>query len=54
MKDPKSFGGNTGVLNRAMSIIVFLYVGMGLFGYLRYGEEAAGSITLNLPSDFEV
>jgi len=26
-----------------------LYVGMGLFGYLNYGAEAAGSITLNLP-----
>lgn len=34
-----------------MVIIVFLYVGMGLFGYLRYGSEVQGSITLNLPSN---
>lgn len=49
MRTPKSFGGSTGVLNRAMVIIVILYVCMGLFGYLTYGSEALGSITLNLP-----
>lgn len=49
MKTPKSFGGKVGVLNQAMVMIVCLYVGMGLFGYLNYGEAALGSITLNLP-----
>ncbi|TMW46321.1 hypothetical protein DOY81_008601, partial [Sarcophaga bullata] len=39
-----------GVLNVAMVLIVFLYVGMGLFGYLNYGNDIEGSITLNLPS----
>lgn len=34
-----------------MIFIVFLYVGMGLFGYLRYGSDVKGSITLNLPQD---
>lgn len=35
----------------AMCIIVVLYVGMGLFGYLRYGDSVLGSITLNLPNN---
>lgn len=49
MRTPKSFGGNFGVLNRSMILIIFLYVGMGLFGYLKYGVNIKGSITLNLP-----
>lgn len=48
MKTPKSYVGWTGVLNRAFMIIVFLYIGMGLFGYLRYGDEIRDSITLSL------
>lgn len=48
MKTPKAFGGTIGVLNIAMSVIVTLYVGMGLLGYLAYGALAKGSITLNI------
>lgn len=51
MKTPKKFGGNFGVLNKAMILIVTLYIGMGFFGYLNYGLDAKGSITLNLPED---
>lgn len=51
MKTPKAFGKPCGVLNISMIIIVLLYVGMGLFGYLNYGDEVKGSITLNLPVD---
>lgn len=51
MKSPKSFGGNLGVLNQSMVITVILYAGMGLFGYLKYGDKIAASITLNLPND---
>lgn len=51
MRTPKSFGGNFGVLNRSMILIIFLYVGMGFFGYLKYGADIKGSITLNLPED---
>lgn len=54
MKTPKDFVGKYGVLNRAMITIIILYVGMGLFGYLQYGDAALGSITLNLPSGTEV
>lgn len=49
MKTPHKFGGSCGVLNISMVWIVFLYVGMGLFGYLNYGASVLGSITLNLP-----
>lgn len=51
MKTPKAFGGRCGVLNCSMFIIVILYVGMGLLGYLAYGDEAEGSITLNIPKE---
>lgn len=51
MKTPKSFGGYVGVLNKAMSIILVLYNGMGLFGYFKYGPDVEGSLTLNLPKD---
>lgn len=51
MKSPKKFGGGFGVLNKAMIVIVSLYVGMGLFGYMNYGSKVKGSITLNLPDE---
>uniref|UniRef100_A0A1Y1NIZ6 Amino acid transporter transmembrane domain-containing protein n=4 Tax=Photinus pyralis TaxID=7054 RepID=A0A1Y1NIZ6_PHOPY len=51
MKTPKSFGGSFGVLNVAMFFIVLSYVGIGLFGYWRYGNGTKSSITLNLPPD---
>ncbi|XP_049812973.1 proton-coupled amino acid transporter-like protein CG1139 isoform X2 [Schistocerca nitens] len=51
MKSPGSFVGPLGVLNRAMVIIIFLFIVIGLFGYMKYGNEAQGSITLNLPGD---
>ncbi|XP_049864934.1 proton-coupled amino acid transporter-like protein pathetic [Pectinophora gossypiella] len=51
MKRPKHFLGCPSVLVVAMSIIVFLYSTLGLFGYFRYGDALKGSITLNLPID---
>ncbi|XP_052895546.1 proton-coupled amino acid transporter-like protein CG1139 [Anopheles moucheti] len=51
MKTPKKFGGSFGVLNKAMILIVTLYIGMGFFGYLNYGSAIKGSITLNLPEE---
>ncbi|XP_055378751.1 proton-coupled amino acid transporter-like protein CG1139 [Condylostylus longicornis] len=51
MKKPKNFGRPFGVLNGAMLIIISLYMGMGFFGYLKYGQDVKGSITLNLAED---
>lgn len=54
MKSPRDFVSKFGVLNCSMVSIIVLYVGMGLFGYLRYGDDSEGSITLNLPSETEM
>lgn len=48
MQTPRSYVGVTGVLSRAFAIIVVLYIGMGLFGYLKYGDAIRESITLSL------
>jgi len=52
MKTPKDMKGWNGVLNTSMIIVSCLYISVGYFGYMRYGENVAGSITLNLPNDF--
>lgn len=49
MKSPQHFVGVTGILNRSMCVVIALYVGLGLCGYLKYGSEIKSSITLNLP-----
>lgn len=49
MQNPKDFGGRFGVLNRAMVPIVVLFICVGLFGYLQYGDAVNASVTLNLP-----
>ncbi|KAI8119350.1 Proton-coupled amino acid transporter 4 [Lucilia cuprina] len=51
MKTPEDFGGTTGVLNTGMVIVACLYTSVGFFGYLKYGDDVKGSITLNLPQD---
>ncbi|KAL5280369.1 hypothetical protein ACFFRR_004389 [Megaselia abdita] len=49
MRTPQDFGGTTGVLNTGMVIVACLYTAIGFFGYLKYGDDVQGSITLNLP-----
>ena len=51
MKRPEEFGGWTGVLNLGMAIVVAMYTAVGFYGYLKFGDDALGSITLNLPKD---
>ncbi|XP_068206510.1 proton-coupled amino acid transporter-like protein pathetic [Palaemon carinicauda] len=50
MKTPQDFGRFTGVLNTAMMLVILLYASVGFFGYLEFGNDVLGSITLNLPN----
>ncbi|XP_034825541.2 proton-coupled amino acid transporter-like protein pathetic [Maniola hyperantus] len=51
MANPRRFLGCPGVLNSTMVLVAILYAVVGLFGYLKYGDEVLGSITLNLPEE---
>ncbi len=51
MRNPKHFEGWTGVLNTGMVVVSALYFAVGFYGYIKYGDEIRGSITLNLPAD---
>lgn len=51
MKTPADFRGITGILNRAMFLIVALYIGIGLSGYIKYGPDTNPTVTTNLPND---
>lgn len=49
MKNPKHFIGCPSVLNIGMGTVIAMYTLVGFFGYLKYGKDTEGSITLNLP-----
>ena len=51
MKEPQAYGGLNGVLNTGMYLVTIIYFFVGFFGYIRYGSDARGAITLNLPND---
>ncbi|XP_075972582.1 proton-coupled amino acid transporter-like protein pathetic [Anticarsia gemmatalis] len=51
MAKPQQFLGCPGVLNVAMTIVISLYGIVGFFGYMKYGDDVRGSVTLNLPQD---
>ncbi|XP_059615569.1 proton-coupled amino acid transporter 1 [Phlebotomus argentipes] len=51
MKVPRNFHRRAGVLNVGMVFVTFLFTGLGFLGYLKYGEDVEGSLTLNLPQD---
>lgn len=48
MRKPEDFGW---VLNIGMGIISFMFVSMGLLGYVAFGDKIQGSVTLNLPDN---
>ncbi|XP_059608089.1 proton-coupled amino acid transporter 1-like [Phlebotomus argentipes] len=49
MKVPRDFYRPAGVLNIGMILVTSLLGGMGVLGYLKYGEAVEGSLSLNLP-----
>jgi proton-coupled amino acid transporter len=51
MKHPNHFIGKFGILYIAMTTVVVLYGVIGFFGYIRFGDEVLGSVTLNLPTE---
>lgn len=51
MKTPRNFIGICGVLNQGMGGVTLVYILLGFLGYVKYGDSAEGSITLNLPTE---
>ncbi|KAJ8737446.1 hypothetical protein PYW08_000041 [Mythimna loreyi] len=51
MEKPREFTGLCGLFSIGMAIILAIYVALGVFGFLKYGMECEGSITLNLPQN---
>ncbi|KAF7256345.1 hypothetical protein EG68_06120 [Paragonimus skrjabini miyazakii] len=49
MENPDSYIHPCGVLSVGMIIIITLNVAFGFFGFMRFGEDAKGTITLNIP-----
>jgi len=49
MRNPAAFGGWFGVIDLAMTVAMALYAAVGFYGYLKFGDDVQGSITLNLP-----
>uniref|UniRef100_A0A1B6EEK5 Amino acid transporter transmembrane domain-containing protein n=1 Tax=Clastoptera arizonana TaxID=38151 RepID=A0A1B6EEK5_9HEMI len=50
MKNPSNFLGWKGVFSRAMAFVILLSLVTGAFGYIKYGDDVKGSISLNLPN----
>ncbi|KAK3100361.1 hypothetical protein FSP39_018724 [Pinctada imbricata] len=50
VKDERNFSRLFGLLTLGMTIVISLYIAVGFYGYLKYGDEVLGSITLNLPA----
>lgn len=49
MQKPQEFLGKPSVLLIAMIVVTVLYTIMGVLGFIRFGNDIRGSITLNLP-----
>ena len=48
MRDPKAMPSLFGALNIAMMVIYALYLSVGLLGYIEFGSDVQGSVTLNI------
>lgn len=51
MKHPRDMIRFCGILDISIIILTVVYASVGFFGYIKYGDETEGSITLNLPLD---
>ncbi len=51
MEKPQKFLGFPSVLLIAMVSVTAMYTVLGFLGFIRFGDEIRGSITLNLPTD---
>ncbi len=51
MRNKSAFSPWNGVLNTGMTLVAVMYFSIGFFGYMKYGSDAAASITLNLPTE---
>ncbi|XP_066907416.1 proton-coupled amino acid transporter-like protein pathetic isoform X2 [Halyomorpha halys] len=51
MMTPKHLLGICGILDRSMTVVTIIYATLGFMGYLKYGDDVLGSITLNLPTE---
>ncbi|KAK6016532.1 transmembrane amino acid transporter protein [Ostertagia ostertagi] len=57
MKHPKDMDGFNGVLSTGVSLVTLIYAACGFYGYITYGDQVQGSVTLNLsdtPLNFSV
>ncbi|XP_023309199.2 proton-coupled amino acid transporter-like protein CG1139 [Lucilia cuprina] len=51
MKTPKAYLKPFGIMNIGMTVVLSLYIILGFFGYWKYGDDALGSVTLNIPQE---
>ncbi|CAD6199141.1 unnamed protein product [Caenorhabditis auriculariae] len=50
LKRSADMRGVTGVLTTSMNLVTILYAFLGFFGYVTFGDNVQGSLTLNLPN----
>ncbi|KAH8260451.1 hypothetical protein KR038_000350 [Drosophila bunnanda] len=50
METPQDYIGTCGMLNMSIAVVLVSYAIFGVFGYWRFGDKVAGSISLNLPT----
>ncbi|KAK5969280.1 Transmembrane amino acid transporter protein [Trichostrongylus colubriformis] len=48
MKHPEDMDGLNGVLSTGVSLVTLIYAACGFYGYITYGNNVQGSVTLNL------
>ncbi|XP_023937477.1 proton-coupled amino acid transporter-like protein CG1139 [Bicyclus anynana] len=54
MRNPEQFQKPLGVLNVGMVVVASIFITVGFLGYLKWGEDVAGSLTLNLKPGYVI